>query len=92
MTPDFDIDALLTDLAKRVAAEVGADLRKNDSSTAVRPRLLTVEQAATYLGRSKASVQHMVSDGGLPTVRSDRRVFLDVLDLDHWITQHKQAV
>lgn len=92
MTPGFDIDVLLTDLAKRVAAEVRADLEPNGSGTAVRPRLLTVEQAATYLGRSKASVQHMVSDGSLPTVRSDRRVFLDVLDLDRWITQHKQQV
>ena len=90
MTPGFNIDALLTDLAKRVAAEVRVDLKQNGSGTAVRPRLLTVEQAATYLGRSKASVQHMVSDGVLPTVRNDRRVFLDVVDLDTWIERHKQ--
>ena len=92
MQDGFNIDVLLSDLAKRVAAEVRAELELDRSNLAVRPRLLTVEQAATYLGRSKASVQHMVSDGSLPTVRSDRRVFLDVLDLDRWIAQHKQGV
>ena len=90
MQNGFNIDALLTDLAERVAAEVRADLKQNGSSTAVRPRLLTVEQAATYLGRSKGSVQHMVASRVLPTVRSDRRVFLDVVNLDAWIERHKQ--
>ena len=87
MTSSFDIDALLTDLARRVAAEVR---EHSGRCGAGMTRLLTVEQAATYLGRSKASVQHMVADGVLPTVRSDRRVFLDVVDLDAWIERHKQ--
>ena len=56
----------------------------------IRPRLLTVEEAATYLGRTKGSVQHLVADGGLPVVRSDRRVFLDIQDLDRWIERNKQ--
>ena len=53
-------------------------------------RLLTVEQAATYPGRTKEAIQHMVANGKLPTVRSDRRVFVDVLDLDAWIEDNKQ--
>ena len=92
MQNGFNIDGLLDALAEKVASKVRGELEQNGSDTGVRPRLLTVEQAATYLGRTKASVQHMVSDGSLPTVRSDRRVFLDVLDLDRWITQHKQQV
>ena len=48
-----------------------------------------MEQAATYLGRSKASVQHLISDGASPVVRHDRRVFLDVRDLDRWIDSAK---
>lgn len=50
---------------------------------------MTVEQAASYLGRTKEAVQHMIHAGKLPTVRSDRRVFLDRLDLDQWIGDHK---
>jgi hypothetical protein len=33
----------------------------------------------------------MVSSGKVPTVRADRRVFVDVEDMDRWITEHKQA-
>jgi hypothetical protein len=33
----------------------------------------------------------MVASGKVPTVRSDRRVFVDVEDLDVWIREHKQA-
>jgi excisionase family DNA binding protein len=50
-----------------------------------------VAEAAEYIGRSKSSVQHMITSGALPVVRSDRRVFLDRLDLDGWIDQNKQA-
>jgi hypothetical protein len=35
-------------------------------------------------------MQHMLASGKLPTVRADRRVFVDVEDLDRWILDHKQ--
>jgi hypothetical protein len=31
----------------------------------------------------------MIAAGKLPTVKSDRRVFLDIKDLDQWIDQAK---
>ena len=85
---DFDLSALLDMLAERVASRLRGSEHATDK---IRPRLLTVQQSAEYLGRTKASIQHMVAEGILPTVRSDRRVFLDVTDLDRWIEQHKQA-
>ncbi len=93
MTPDLSLvlSPLLDQLAARVAEHVRA-ATPHTPAGAIAPRLLTVEQAATYLGRSKASVQHMVSAGRLPIVRADRRVFLDVRDLDTWIEQNKEAV
>jgi hypothetical protein len=33
----------------------------------------------------------MVSSGKVPTIRADRRVFIDVEDLDRWIREHKQC-
>ena len=88
----MNIDLLLDALADRVAERVSDRLNCSSASTTVKPRLLTVEQAAGYLGRSKSSVQHMVAEGVLPTVRSDRRVFLDLRDLDLWIERHKEQV
>jgi excisionase family DNA binding protein len=48
-----------------------------------------VEDAALYLGRTKKGVQHLIAAGKLPTVKSDRRVFLDRKDLDEWIERGK---
>jgi excisionase family DNA binding protein len=87
--PKLDLESLLNALAERVAEKLKPSLPGANSPALT--RLLTVEQAASYLGRTKASVQHMVSAGRLPIVRSDRRVFLDVRDLDTWIEQNKQT-
>jgi len=54
-------------------------------------RLLSVEEAARYLGRTKEAVQHLVAAGKLPTVRIDRRVYLDIEDLDRLIEESKQG-
>jgi excisionase family DNA binding protein len=90
--PKLDLEWLLEILAERVAVKVRAELIQDGAGgAAVRPRLLTVEQAAVYIGRTKEAVQHMVSSGKVPTVRSDRRVFIDVEDLNQWILEHKQA-
>jgi excisionase family DNA binding protein len=86
----FDMDALMDALAERVAAKVRAELASDGAAT-VRPRLLTVEQGATYLGRSKEAVEHIIASGKLPSVRSDRRVFLDIRDLERWIEENKRA-
>jgi len=56
----------------------------------VKPVLLTVEQAAAYLGRTKEAVQHLIAERKVPVVRADRRVFLDARDLDQWIEQNKE--
>ena len=86
----FNIDDLLTDLAKRVAAEVWAELEQRGALTPkVQPRLLSLEQAGQYLGRSRQAIEHMVRSGRLPAVKADRRVFLDRADLDEWIIENK---
>jgi excisionase family DNA binding protein len=89
--PKLDLEYLLDALAEKVAERLKSPMLGGTASESPTPRLLTVEQAAAYLSRTKASVQHMISAGRLPTVRADRRVFLDVRDLDVWIEQNKQA-
>jgi excisionase family DNA binding protein len=88
MSNGFNFDALLDILAERVSARVRADLAP-ELAGAVKPRLLTVDQAAVYLGRSRDATQHLLSSGNLPAVRSDRRIFIDVQDLDRWIDENK---
>lgn len=59
------------------------------ASGSLKPRLLTVAQAAVYLGRTEKAIRHLVVAGSLPAVRSDTRVMLDVQDLDKWIEANK---
>jgi excisionase family DNA binding protein len=60
---------------------------KNES--AIERRLLTIQEAARYLGRSGWSVRRLVWAGELPCVRGGRRVHIDVMDLEVFIAQHK---
>jgi excisionase family DNA binding protein len=90
MMPGLNLDQVLDALADKVADRL-RDGGASAPAGSIRPRLLTVEQAAVYLSRSKASVQHLVASGKVPTVRSDRRVFIDAEDLDAWIREHKQG-
>ena len=84
-----DFESLIDVLAERIAAKVEA--KRGSGTTAPGKRLLTTEEAAEYLGRTKEAMQHLVAGGKLPTIRSDRRVFFDVHDLDTWIRQNKQT-
>jgi hypothetical protein len=57
-------------------------------------RLYTVDEAATYLGRTPKALWELIWSGKLPTVRCDRRVYMDIHDLDALIDRskaHKQS-
>ncbi|MGD0798631.1 MAG: helix-turn-helix domain-containing protein [Acidobacteriaceae bacterium] len=85
-------DPAMLMLVKAVAAEVVTQLKVEIgrlSGPDVRPALLTVKQAAVYLGRSEQSVQHLILQKALPVVRIGRRVHLDCRDLDAWIERNK---
>lgn len=73
-------------LAARIATDVCARLTAAQST---RPRLLTVEQAATYLGRTAKGVYVLKAHGMLPYVQIDGRVMFDIQDLDRVIEQNK---
>jgi len=75
-------------LAVFIAAEVSAKLTQSQAQP-LRPRLLTVDQAAGYLGRTTKAVRHLIHQGSFPLVRTGSRVMFDLQDLDQWIEQNK---
>jgi excisionase family DNA binding protein len=81
------LDSIIESLASAVAAKLRGHSGGSEhaGSSSIAPRLLSVNQAAVYLGRSKEAVQHMVAARKLPVVRDGRRVLLDVQELDRWI-------
>ncbi len=52
-------------------------------------RLLTLEEGAEYLGRTVGAVREMVYSGKLTPVKIDRRVQLDIKDLEKLIEDNK---
>ena len=85
-SPDIlSVDHILEVLAAKVTNRI------QSQSHQILPRLLTLNQAAEYLGRTHEAMQHLASSGKIPTVRTDRRVFVDRMDLDRWIEHHKSA-
>jgi excisionase family DNA binding protein len=82
----FDVDLLIERLAERIAEKLA---QKNNGASGG-PRLLTVEAAAEYIGRTEQAVYQLISHKKLPTVRADRRVMIDVEDLNRWIEDNKR--
>jgi excisionase family DNA binding protein len=80
---NLSFDRLLELVAEKVANRLSQEPGR------LYPRLLTIDQAALYVGRTREATQHLVASGKIPTVRTDRRVFIDRLDLDRWIEEHK---
>jgi len=71
-------------LADAIAARVAARLRRPDE-----PRLMSVNEAATYIGRTPKALRHMIASGTVPVVREGSRLHLDRADLDQWVEMRK---
>ena len=54
-------------------------------------RLLTLPQAANYLGRTLWSMRELVWKGSIPIVRDGKRIFVDITDLDSYVTKNKMT-
>ncbi len=64
--------------------------RLRDSAVLI-PRLLTLSQAATYLGLTADALKAKVHTGRIPTVDIDKKLRFDKLDLDRIIEESKKV-
>ena len=71
-----------------IADAVAVRLRDNG---VLIPRLLTLDQAATYLGMTKDALKAKVHIGRVPTVELDKKLRFDRQDLDRIIEQNKRT-
>ena len=88
--PPLDFDAIVESIADRVAEKILARLPQ-ESLQADDPLLLSIEQAASKLGRTAPAIEHLIREHRLPVVRLDRRVFVDYRDILKLIDKHKIA-
>lgn len=88
--PNTQLALLIGLIARQVAERVEEQVAERISHAApIQPVLLSVKDAAVYLGRSEQSIQHLIFARELPVVRVGRRVHLDRRDLDLWIEKNK---
>jgi excisionase family DNA binding protein len=52
-------------------------------------RLLTVKQAAEYLGRTEAAVRQLIHKRIIPVIRMDRAIRIDIRDIDRLIEENR---
>lgn len=85
---------IIHDLASQLVEQVTARVLASQvpaipDQRKIEPRLLTVEQAAEYIGRSEQAVRHLIFQRDIPVVRTGRCVRIDRKDLDRWIENCK---
>ena len=61
-----------------------------NKSPHIQKRLYSIEEAATYLGRSIWSMRHLIWGGALPHVRVGKRIHVDIEDMEEFIERHKE--
>lgn len=76
-------------LAAQIAARIIPQIHSDNGKPKAAARLLTVKEAAAYIGRSEQAVQHLIHKRELVVVRTGRRVHVDRSDLDRWIEANK---
>lgn len=54
-------------------------------------RLISVNDAITYLGIKRSGLYRLINDGAIPSVRIGGRRLLDIHDLDAYIDQQKKV-
>ena len=82
----FDED-FVTALAVQIAARINPQLQRRNGSTVT--RLLTVKDAAEYIGRTEQALQRLIQKREIVVVRKGRRVHLDRSDPDRSIEANK---
>lgn len=73
------LDAMADAIARRVV-----ELQRGDDA-----RLMRIREAAAYMGVSRRTLEGLMADGKVPTVREGSLVRLDRKDLDQWIELRK---
>ncbi len=68
------------------------EIRSGNRITTNQPvrRLLTVDEAAEYLGRTRRAIEGLVRRRKIPFTKLDRRVQFDTQSLDICIARHTQ--
>ena len=81
MSTENALDPIADFIAVRVVERVAA--------LTMARRVLTLEQATEYTGVGIDGLKAAIATGELPRIDLDRRIRLDILDIDQWLRKNK---
>lgn len=61
----------------------------NKANSVLKKRLFSIPEAAEYLALSPWTIRELIWKGALPKVQPNRRILLDIRDLDTFIERNK---
>jgi len=80
-----------TDMLTTVIEEaIERGIRKALAQNTGGPRMLSVTEAAVFIGSSKREITYMLQRGELNALKHGRRTLIDRQDLEAWIAEAKQ--
>lgn len=65
--------------------------RGEEIANRIPKRLYSLKEAAIYLGRGLHGVRDMVWKGEVPVVRTGRKMFIDIRDLEDYVERNKMV-
>ena len=81
--------ALLKSVLSVVRQQVMAEMQPKTATPAQTKRLLTVAEAAEFMGRSETAMRQLIYKRLVPVVRFGRNVRVDIRDLEHLIEENR---
>lgn len=65
---------------------------KRPATTYSIKRLYTLKESSFYLGRGLHGVRDLVWSGQLPVIQTGRKMFVDVQDLEAFVSKNKRTI
>jgi excisionase family DNA binding protein len=78
---------VLEEYRRLIVQDVVELLDQRREATANR-KMITIKEAAQYLGRTVPALRAMIHRREIPCKRIGRRIFFDLKELDRWIAVH----
>lgn len=69
--------------------ETKKEKRAHMISSPLPKRLFTLREAGVYLGRSEYSVRCLIWDREIPVIKTGKKQWIDLRDMDAWIEKSK---
>ncbi len=81
-----------SEITKKKKTQGISNPRRAKDRPAIQPWLYDLNTAAYYMGRSVYSLRTLIWNGEIPVVKSRKKMWCDIVDLNRWIDNNKEII